>query len=295
MTTKTLETLNKINEDFAKSLTESNPFELLGSIPVNANTNKYYTKFNRLHLSFVLSNLKYKTSKFLTFKQICQKGGAVKSGEKSYPIFFSSFSYKFIYMGKELKFTAFSDSEAIELANTKFETTSITKAHMKDKFCFTKYFNVFNLEQSEGIEYEEDNTAFAKAKEILSSQDLDIQETYGFVKYDEIKKILFIPNQEVLKDNEYYPEIFKGLCKHFLVDEEIEYYEMQMVTHIASAFLSQTCGLNAPVISIAEPTLVDTWLERLNESYYFLWRCSTKAQQIHDLILEKVQEVKAVA
>jgi antirestriction protein ArdC len=242
-----------------------------------------------------LTNFGYKTSKFLTFKQICQKGGAVISGEKSYPIFFSSWSYKFNFMGNELKVTAFSESEAIDLANKKFGTTIITKAHLKDKFCFTKYFNVFNLEQSEGVEYEEDNTVFAKANEILKAQDIDIRETNGFVKYDNTKKILYIPDQEDLKDNEYYPEIFRSLCKHYLVDEDIEYYEMQMVTHIASAFLSQSCGLEAPVISIAEPTLVENWLEKLNESYYFLWRCSTKAQQIHDLILEKIQEAEDVA
>lgn len=154
--TKTYEILNKINEEFAKNLTGSNPFEALGKIPMNYNTNKEYTKFNRLHLSLALKMFGFKTTKFLTFKQICEKGGAVKSGEKSFPIFFSSWSYKFVYMGKSFSLTAHSDDEAIELANKKMETSIIDKSHIKEKFCFTKYFNVFNLDQSEGLEYEED-------------------------------------------------------------------------------------------------------------------------------------------
>jgi antirestriction protein ArdC len=291
-TAKTYEILNKINEEFANSLTESNPFELLGSIPINANTEKQYTKFNRLHLSMVLKSFGYKTSRFLTFKQVCAKGGAVKSGEKAFPIFFSSWSYKFFFMGDNFSITAFGESEAIELANKKKATTLIDKSHIKDKYCFTKFFYVFNLEQTDGLEYEDDNTVFAKANTIIESQGLSIKETYGFPLINKKSKELLIPAQEDMTDNEYYPEIFKTLTE-FYIEEELEHYEKQMITHIASAFLSQSCGLKTPVITIADPSLVDSWLDKLNESYYFLWRCSTTAQKIHDEILEKVSALKA--
>lgn len=293
--TKVYEILNKINEDFAKHLTESNPFELLGSLPINANTNKQYTKFNRLHLSMVLKNKGYKTSKFLTFRQINEKGGAVISDEKSYPVFFSSWSYEFTYMGKNFKVTAFGETEAIELANKKMETTLITKSHIKNKFCFTKFFYVFNLEQSDGIEYEEDNTTFAKANEIIKSQGYHVNETYGLPYVNDVTHELYLPYQDGMSDDEYYPEVFKALAMGNIADEDIEFHEKQMIAHIAAAFLSQTCGLNAPVISIADPSLVEKWLENLNESYYYLWRCSTKAQQIHDLLIEAVMETAKVA
>lgn len=285
--TKTYEILNKINEEFAKNLTGSNPFEALGKIPMNYNTNKEYTKFNRLHLSLALKMFGFKTTKFLTFKQICEKGGAVKSGEKSFPIFFSSWSYKFVYMGKSFTLTAHSDSEAIELANKKMETLIIDKSHIKEKFCFTKYFNVFNLDQSEGLEYEENNTVFANANDLILAQDFTIKQTYGFPMINKSKNEFLYPLQEDMSDNEFYPEIFKTLAEHY-VDESVEYYEKLMITHITSAFLSQSCGLDAPVIAIADPSVVDSWLEKLNESYYFLWRCSTKAQEIHDFIIERL-------
>lgn len=290
-TAKTYEILNQINEEFAKNLMGSNPFEALGKIPMNYNTKKEYTKFNRLHLSMAIKKLGFKTTKFLTFKQICEKGGAVKSGEKSFPIFFSSWSYKFSYMGSSFSVTAFGETEAIELANKKMATTIIDKSHIREKFCFTKYFNVFNLEQSEGIEYEEENTVHANAMDLIYSQDLIIKETFGFPMINKSNELL-LPEQEDLTDNEYYPEIFKVLVENKL-DETLEYYEKQMITHIASAFLSQTCGLDAPVITIADPSLVDSWLEKLNESYYFLWRCSTKAQEIHDELLAQMTASKA--
>ena len=289
--TKTYEILNKINEEFAKNLTGSNPFEALGKIPMNYNTNKEYTKFNRLHLSLAIKHFGFKTTKFLTFKQICEKGGAVKSGEKSFPIFFSSWSYKFSFMGKSFSITAHSEIEAIELANKRMATTIIDKSHIKEKFCFTKYFNVFNLEQSEGLEYEDDFSIHTNAMDLIYSQDLTIKETFGFPMINKSNELL-LPEQDELTDNEYYPEIFKVLVENKL-DETLEYYEKQMITHIASAFLSQTCGLNAPVITIADSTLVDSWLEKLNESYYFLWRCSSKAQEIHDELLNNMIAVKA--
>ncbi len=290
-TSKTYEILNNINEEFAKTLTGSNPFEALGKIPMNYNTNKEYTKFNRLHLSLAIKHFGFKTTKFLTFKQICEKGGAVKSGEKSFPIFFSSWSYKFSFMGKSFSITAHSEIEAIELANKRMATTIIDKSHIKEKFCFTKYFNVFNLEQSEGLEYEDDFSIHTNAMDLIYSQDLTIKETFGFPMINKSNELL-LPEQDELTDNEYYPEIFKVLVENKL-DETLEYYEKQMITHIASAFLSQTCGLNAPVITIADSTLVDSWLEKLNESYYFLWRCSTKAQEIHDELLNNMIAVKA--
>lgn len=286
-TTKTYEILNAINAEFAKHLTGSNPFEALGKIPMNYNTNKQYTKFNRLHLSLAIKMYGFKTTKFLTFKQICGKGGAVKSGESAFPIFFSSWSYKFSFMGKSFTLTAHSEYEAIELANKRMATSIIDKTHIKEKYCFTKYFNVFNLDQSEGLEYEEDNTVFANANDLIKAQDFTIKETYGFPMINKSSNEFLYPLQEDLTDNEFYPEIFKTLAEYY-VDESLEYYEKQMITHITSSFLSQSCGLDAPVITIADPLLVDSWLEKLNESHYFLWRCSSKAQEIHDFIIEKL-------
>ncbi len=194
-------------------------------------------------------------------------------------------------MGKSFSITAHSEIEAIELANKRMATTIIDKSHIKEKFCFTKYFNVFNLEQSEGLEYEDDFSIHTNAMDLIYSQDLTIKETFGFPMINKSNELL-LPEQDELTDNEYYPEIFKVLVENKL-DETLEYYEKQMITHIASAFLSQTCGLNAPVITIADPSLVDNWLEKLNESYYFLWRCSSKAQEIHDELLNKLIAVKA--
>lgn len=291
-TAKTYEILNNINEEFAKNLMGSNPFEALGKIPMNYNTNKNYTKFNRLHLSMAIKKSGFKTTKFLTFKQICAKGGAVKSGEKGFPIFFSSWSYKFFFMGKNFSVTAFNQDDAIELANKKMNTTIINKSHIKDKYCFTKYFIVFNLDQTDGLEYEENNSIFSNAMDLIYAQDLTINETFGFpmIRNNE----LLLPEQDDMTDDEYYPEIFKVLAESKL-DDDVEFYEKQMITHIASAFLSQSCGLNAPVITIADPALVDNWLERLNESYYFLWRCSTKAQEIHDELMNNLLATSKVA
>lgn len=294
--TKIYEMLDEINQSFIKHLTESNPFEALGSIPVNFNTGKHYTKFNRLHLSMVMKLKGYKTSNFLTFKQICAKGGCVITGEKSHPIFFTSWVYRFNFQGNKFNVTAFSSDEAVELANKKQDTKFITKKHIFDKYCFTKYFNVFNLQQSEGIEYEEDNTSFAKASEIIEASEVEVESTSGLTRFNSRDNILMLSEQTTETDSEYYPEVFKALGDAHLHklyisgedEKELEYAERKMVTHIAAAFLSQSCGLKTPVINIAEPSLIEEWLEQLNESYYFLWRCATKAQQIHDTLLETV-------
>ncbi len=294
-TTKVYEILNTINEEFSNSLKDSNPFESLATIPMNGNTMKYYTKFNRLHLSLLLKRKGYKTSKFMTFNQICAKGGAVITGQKSTSVFFSSWSYKFEFRGKPFSVTAFGETEAIELANKRMKTTSITKMNLKEKFCFTKYFNVFNLEQSEGIEYEEDTPmSIVNAEELIHSTDLTITETNGLSLYDEDTNTLHVPKIESDEIEEEYPEVFKCLAEHY-VQNDLEYFEKQMITHLVSAFLSQACGFTKPSISIEDPVLIEKWLETLNESYYFLWRCSTAAQKIYDTLIENVEDVKSAA
>lgn len=290
--TKVYEVLNKINEEFSNSLKESNPFESLATIPMNGNTEKHYTKFNRLHLSMAIKHFGFKTSKFLTFKQICAKGGCVNTGEKGFPVFFSSWSYKFSHMLKEFSVTAFSESEAFETANKKMNTTSIGKKNLKDKYCFTKYFYVFNLEQSEGVEFEEDEEAcIVNANELIDSTNLTIIETGGLPLYDDSTKSLHVPIIDESEKEELYPEVFKKLAEQY-VQEDLEYFEKQMITHLVSAFLSQACGFKKPSISIEEPELIEKWLEALNESYYFLWRCSTTAQKIYDTLIESVGNAK---
>lgn len=294
-TNKTYEALQEVNDAFIEKLKEGNPFGDLATIPFNFNTNKEYTGFNRLLLSFVISKMKYKTSKFLTFKQICEKGGAVKSGEKSFPIFFSSFSYTIKYQGKTIKVSAMSDSDAIAQANKKLETTDIEKKHISHKYQFRRYFNVFNLEQSDGLEYEDDVDTLANVHDLIKAQGANIVETKGFPFFNESENTLHIPPQDEMSDGEYFTDVFKTICDSKIEEskhqsEEEHYFESELVSYIAAAFLTQTCGIKEPISESLDPDLIDMWLKKINENQFYLWNCASKAQKVHNKIIEPLQE-----
>ena len=60
----------------------------VGGIPFNAKTQKEYKGFNALYLSILQSFKGYNDPRWLTFNQVKELGGYVKSGAKSSPIFF---------------------------------------------------------------------------------------------------------------------------------------------------------------------------------------------------------------
>lgn len=294
---KTLEVLNVINEQFAQSLMGgNNPFEALAAAPINQNTKREYTGFNRLVLSYFIKEKAWESSGFMTFKQTSDAGGRVKKGEKASPVFYTSWVYEFSHNGSKIKVTAFNNNEAIDLASKKVGVT-LTQKDIIKKSPFVKFFYVFNLSQTEGIEYKaiENPTPISNAELILANaiaNGLKIKsgkiESYS-------NGVLTMPQINLFEEDEgFYPDIFKKMSLHF-IDAELQHFEKEMIASIASAFLSQACGFKKPAIEIEGGEMIQKWLDAINESPYFLKQCAAKAQTVFDLLVVSSAEEEEAA
>ena len=109
-----------------------------GIFPMNAFSEREYKGFNIFYLSFVCDIKGYSFPMFGTYKQITDAGGNVKKGEKSYPV---------VYW----KITEEDDKSVPEEEHQ-------TK---KVKHFTPFYYNVFNLDQTDGIDIQKYTDTFS--------------------------------------------------------------------------------------------------------------------------------------
>ena len=109
-----------------------------GIAPMNAFSEREYKGFNIFYLSFVCDWKGYSFPLFGTYKQISDAGGNVKKGEKSYPI---------VYW---------------KITEEKDKTVSEEEHKTKPEKRFTPfYYNVFNLDQTDGIDIQKYTAQFS--------------------------------------------------------------------------------------------------------------------------------------
>lgn len=101
-------------------------------VPMNVFSDRPYKGMNLFILSYICQANKYTYPFFATFKQITNAGGTVKKGSKAYPVVF-------------WKVTRLQGKATDQDGN---EETEIKK------FFTPFYYNVFNLDQTEGIDIE---------------------------------------------------------------------------------------------------------------------------------------------
>ena len=131
---------NKIIEMLEKGVSPwHQPWKNGGAMSVNGN---YYRGINAILLSFQ----PYKDNRWLTFNKVREFGGKVKKGEKSFPVVFWQFILK-------------------------HEKNEKGEVEVK-KIPFLKVYNVFNVEQCEGLKFQErkvfnmDNSPIEEAEKI---------------------------------------------------------------------------------------------------------------------------------
>ena len=205
--------------------------------------------------------------------------------------------YEFSYNGNKIKVTAFNDSEAIDLASKKLVAV-LSKKDIVKKSPFVKYFYIFNLSQTEGIEYEkiETQTPISNAESIIATavaNGLKIKSGKGIESYSD--GVLSMPQINLLDEDEgFYPDIFKKMSLHF-IDASLNHFEKEMICSISAAFLSQACGFSKPAIEIESSQMIQKWLDAINESPYFLKQCAAKAQTVFDLLVVSSAEEEEAA
>ena len=241
--------------------------------PFNAVSNKPYRGINM----FLLSIMPYKDPRYLTFKQVTDLDGKVIKGSKSTPVVFWSMNrYNDAITGEEKMIP------------------------------FLKYYNVFNVEQCEGLKLkplEKNNDKITTGESIV-----DGYNDKPIISHGAGMRPCYIPSKDEVQippignfndSDKYYSVLFhelghstgassrlnrKGVA-NFDAFGTAQYSEEELIAEFSSAFLCAEAGISNDIAQVA--SYIDGWKKYIITNPKDLITCASKAQKAVDYILGK--------
>jgi len=261
------------------------PWKVGGARPRNLETKKYYRGFN----SLALSVCDFQSPFFGTYDQIARLGGNVRRGEKGTPVLF----FKFNDQSK----TEPSDTEEASRVKTPF---------------IVRYYNVFNLSQTEGLigfEMEVEKSSLDLSRQtfssiedkILASYQKHPKISYGFNKAcyllhsDEIQ----MPDPLSFKVLSSYASTFfhelihstgaahrlnRMNLKSFSGFGTHEYSKEELVAELGSSFLLSELGIENDLNDNA--SYINGWYEVLSRDPRLIVKAASAAEKAVEYILK---------
>jgi antirestriction protein ArdC len=249
--------------------------------PKNLISKKEYRGVN----VFILACMPYSSPYWVTFKQCQDKGGHVRKGEKSAPVIFWKWFDK--------KDTGGDDGD---------------NATVNGKIPMLRYYNVFNVEQVEGIEpplaTEVINTftPIEAAQRIIAGMPLrpDIHHGGNNACYSPMLDYVKLPRPEAFETpEEYYSTAFhelshatghssrvgrKGILEPSYFGSH-EYSKEELVAEMGAAFLCGHVGIERTIQNSA--AYIQGWLRSLKNDKTLLIHAAAQAQKAADYILNR--------
>lgn len=248
--------------------------------PKNFASGKAYRGINTILLGMQPFSCPY----WATFKQIKDKKGTVKKGAKSTMVVF----WKWVEMKKD------EDDE------------STTKKEVP----FLRYYRVFNLEQTEGIEWEK--TIEHEEREITPIEECEnvvrdfesmpeVKHGGGSAFYSPLEDYIQVPEMNDFKSSEgYYSTMFhemvhstghesrlnrSGITDHNSFGSK-DYSKEELVAEIGASFLCGFTGIKNETIDNSA-SYIKSWLRALKNDVKMVVRASGQAQKAVDYIKDK--------
>ncbi|QXE92418.1 DUF1738 domain-containing protein [Geomonas subterranea] len=250
--------------------------------PMNLVSKKKYRGIN----VFILAYMPYSSPYWMTFKQVQDKGGKVRKGEKSTPVIF----WKWIDRKDA------DDAEQEDVRNGKVP--------------MLRYYNVFNIEQVEGITAplapETIGNPFSpihRAQEIIAGMPLppDIRHGGNKACYSPMLDYVKLPTPEAFESpEEYYSTAFhelthatghacrvgrKGILEPSYFGSH-EYSKEELVAEMGAAFLCGHAGIEQRTIENSA-AYIQGWLKALKNDKTLLIHAAAQAQKAADYILNR--------
>lgn len=244
--------------------------------PRNLTTQKPYRGINPFILAHRAKIMGYKNNQWLTYKQAIDLGGNIKKGEKGESIFFNK-----LYEQKVVE---------------KDGTETIRKRW------FLASYIVFNVEQTEGIKYDDDLPPIDKNKNIeaidsfVDSISANIEHAMQDRAYysPRVDKIM-MPEKSLFKDMEsYYSTLLHELVHWTLHSSRLNrathqqkydetYCLEELIAELGSAFLCSEFGVD--LSKNQHPEYIQMYLHGLRNDKKMLWKAAKKAQEAFDYLI----------
>lgn len=253
--------------------------------PKNLISKKEYNGINY----FILSAQGYTSPYWLTFNQAKDKGGHIRKGEKGTPVVFWKITLR---------------------DDPKGDIDPKTGKVKKEKLFLLRYYTVFNVEQTEGINYPKPEKVEVPAVERIERAEAVVKampnppsisfggdRAYYRPPFDSVT----VPSIDSYKEEEhYYGTLFhelahstghkkrlnrKGVAEaHSFGDEE--YSKEELIAEMASSFLCGHCGIENITIENSASYL-QNWIKALKGDKRLVIHAASAAQKAANYILGK--------
>jgi antirestriction protein ArdC len=259
------------------------PWNASTNYPKNLVSKKEYRGIN----IFILASSPYSSPYWMTFKQVQDRGGHVLKGEKSTPVIF----------WKWLDKTAEDD-----ISNGTLSTGKIP---------MLRYYNVFNLEQVEGVtapvpvpeETANDHQPLPLPEEVFKNMPSRPELKFGGNRayYSPSLDYIQLPHLSTFDTpEEYYSTLFheithatghqSRLARKSILEPSYfgshEYSKEELVAEMGAAFLSGYCGTENVTIENSA-AYIQGWLKALKNDKTLLIHAAAQAQKAADFILNR--------
>lgn len=231
---------------------------------------------------------------WLTYKQATELGGVVKKGSKSTSVVF----YTKVWFNKAKQVVK--------------QPKGVSDAEMVAKGCkmflSPKYYNVFNLDQIEGIEWSVDskdynhNEIIEKAEQIIN--EMPNKPTYTIIEsegayYRPITDEINMPLLEQFDNaDSYYSTFFHEMIHSTGHDSRLKregivelngfgsetYSQEELIAELGSCFLCAETGILPQQIDNAT-AYIKHWIKQLKDDKKLIWKASQDAQKAVDYII----------
>ena len=277
--------------------------------PLNRLSSNYYKGFNIFLLNAEMIQRDYKCNQWLTFKQVSQMDGKVKKGSKSTEIYFWKLGYQDMKTGK------FLTDKQIKSVNLREKFTSNGKPIDRYRKTFAiRYYKVFNLDQTTGIEplkFEPSiNASFTNNEMVDSIVDgyisrsnplvLTVSKTSNQAYYSPSNDLVVMPEQDSFVDSDsYYKTLFhelahstghntrlnrKGVASMNYFGSE-SYAQEELIAEISSMYLTGLCDLNPKDSDDNSQAYINGWVRKFEDEAKECFYAMQQATKCSTLIL----------
>lgn len=263
--------------------------------PMNRATKTFYKGMNIFWLNFICRSREYSSNQWLTYKQATELGGSVMKGQKSTMVFFYHISY---YHKPTDKWYNDTQLKKAKIARSECSKTSFQ----------LRYYNVFNVDQIEGVEpLEIDNaselTESAAAEYMIGgyveASGLTYKHGTGGAYYHPKKDLVNMPEPTTFVDTDsYYKTAFHELAhstghedrlkRQGITDVKVwgdnTYAKEELVAEIAAMYLTGECGLNPKDDHINSQAYLNGWVKKLEDSKHEIVNAMQQASKAVEYI-----------
>lgn len=247
-------------------------------IPYNMKTGFGYRGINIPILWVTQQENNYASNAWLTFKQAEELSGNVRKGEKSTTVVYWNF-------------------------------IDVEEDDKQKRIPYLKWYNVFNLEQCEGIETkpavkrEQTWEDLKQIEGIIKNTNVDLRfESIGArACYTPTYDYINMPKKERFKESgDYYCTLFHEMTHwtghHKRLNREFKgrfgdesYAFEELIAELGSAFLFADLGLEG---SVQHDSYIASWLKVLKNDKKAIFKAATEASKAHQFILQGTETVK---